>query len=636
MSLREPPIVEEPKRARNEHRDGVIYDFIIVGSGAGGGPMACNLARRGFSVLLIEAGPNLYPMVSEVPAFHAYASEEAQISRNYFVEHYAKAPGLDSKWDGTKQGLFYPRSSAVGGCTIHNAMITMSGPEADWNRISWLTNDRSWSGDTMRRYFERLENCEYARYPNLWERIENYIRKLFFQRPKMNRGRHGFTGWLWTGQANPRLALRDRTLFREVLAVLRAAWKANLPGGWSLIVSMLIGRGLPFLDANHWRRLQKHPEGLVLIPISVRNGKRSSCRDYILETLTECSAMTLLSGSVVSRVLFKETRERAPRAIGVAFLESPAGNREREVFCRCEVVLCGGAFSSPQLLMLSGIGPRLHLEEHKIRVLVDLPGVGKNLQDRYEMSVVSTVEKPFKAIQGMTRAALNGDANPPLKEWASSKSGFYATNGTFLGLLKKSRPDLIAPDLCIFGLPGNFRGYYSGYSRDLESEIPCVSWVILKTYTSNRSGTVCLRSSSPMDTPKINFHYFAESIDGGTDDLAAIMYGIEFVREIGRRRRGGSESFPGERLTKEALRTCIEQEAWGHHASCSCPIGANGDPMAVLDSEFRVRGTRSLRVVDASAFPTIPGFFLATNVYMISEKAADLIIDEYSHVLSSH
>jgi len=136
--------------------------------------------------------------------------------------------------------------------------------------------------------------------------------------------------------------------------------------------------------------------------------------------------------------------------------------------------------------------------------------------------------------------------------------------------------------------------------------------------------------------PEINFHYFYEGTDRDTsEDLDAIVEGFKFARRINEiaRTRGvvKREIWPGPEQNVEdddSIRRFVAKEAWGHHASCSCPIGADGDPMAVLDSRFRVRGIRNLRVVDGSVFPRIPGIFIVTNIYMISEKASDVITED--------
>ncbi|MGA8532429.1 MAG: GMC family oxidoreductase, partial [Acidobacteriaceae bacterium] len=152
---------------------------------------------------------------------------------------------------------------------------------------------------------------------------------------------------------------------------------------------------------------------------------------------------------------------------------------------------------------------------------------------------------------------------------------------------------------------------------------------ILKARTSN-TGTVGLRSGEPWDLPAINFQYFGDGARANDPDLDAVVAGVQFAREMNQRlQRDGlitSEETPGPAYAStEQLREFIRNEAWGHHASCTCKIGADNDPMSVLDSQLRVRGTTGLMVVDASVFPKIPGYFIVSAIYMVSEKAFDLI-----------
>jgi choline dehydrogenase len=151
----------------------------------------------------------------------------------------------------------------------------------------------------------------------------------------------------------------------------------------------------------------------------------------------------------------------------------------------------------------------------------------------------------------------------------------------------------------------------------------------LKAHTQNTAGSVSLRSNDPRDVPDINFRYFNEGNDAQGRDMDAVVDGIEFVRKMNA--RVGSdiarEVLPGPQAdTREKLATFARDEAWGHHASCTNKLGPDTDAMAVVDGRFRVRGVKRLRVVDASIFPAIPGFFIVTPVYMISEKATDVIL----------
>jgi choline dehydrogenase-like flavoprotein len=143
---------------------------------------------------------------------------------------------------------------------------------------------------------------------------------------------------------------------------------------------------------------------------------------------------------------------------------------------------------------------------------------------------------------------------------------------------------------------------------------------------------VTLRSADPRDMPSVNFRYFDEGSDQAGEDLDSVVDAVKFVRAMTRGIQKdhliGEEEAPGERVqSDDEIREFVRHNAWGHHASCTCAIGAR-ERNGVLGSDFRVHGTHGLRVVDASVFPRIPGFFIASAVYMVGEKAADVILDD--------
>ena len=630
-----------------------VYDYIVVGSGAGGGPVAANLARAGFSVALIEAGGSDTTASYEVPAFFAEASEDKSLRWDYIVHHYddpaqehkdSKAVDLNGEF-----GVWYPRSGTLGGCTAHHALITICPHASDWEHMADLTGDESWRAPAMHRYFERLERCNYVRRPNFG---------------RSHPGRHGFTGWLTTNIARPKLVTRDLKILKIVWAALRTTLESkvgsslryffsswwNFPGG---PIDFLTS----FFDPNDMRVACYGREGLFYVPFSTEAGRRVSVRDLLNITKQDYSDnLSIYTNTLVTRVLFDETTldaEGGPKAIGVELIEGlhlyradPKSDpddvlppRER-LRARREVILAGGAFNSPQLLMLSGIGRKDELTALGITPLVERAGVGRNLQDRYEVGVVCKTIGDFTITRGSTfrRPNIGEDPDPQFAEWIDA-GGPYTTNGVVVCITKKSNPARTEPDLFMFCVPGVFRGYFPGWTKDIARNKTQFSWLVLKSHTNNRAGTVTLRSADPRHPPKIAFRYFHEGSPGADEDLDAVIDGIEFVRRINAKVSGmiAEELVPGKAYPdRAALKRFVTNEAWGHHASCSNPMGRRDDPTAVVDSRFNVIGTRGLRIVDASVFPRIPGFFIVTSIYMIAEKASEDIVEDAKAAGAAH
>jgi choline dehydrogenase-like flavoprotein len=592
------------------------FDYIVVGSGAGGGPLACNLAKAGYKVGLIEAGQEPDTTSYPVPVFHTYASEDPAMSWDFFVQHYSQNPQRDSKYRADKGGIFYPRAGTLGGCTAHNAMITVYGHASDWDHIAQLTGDPSWAADKMRAYFERLECCGYVPRPGAGQ---------------PNPTRHGWEGWLHTTGPELSLVFGDPALIETILGAVAGAWKEGITGPLPQLLPQ---------DPNDWRTPQF--EGICFAPAATLGGRRVSTRELIDQTrAVHPQQLVVKMSNLATKVLF----DSAMRAIGVECWEgqhlyqadpqavaNPQVDDDYDVvryYCAREVILAGGAFNSPQLLMLSGIGPRAHLQQLGIACLLDRPGVGTNLQDRYEVGVVTEMQQDWKLLAGATFAPPlpNQQGDPCYVDWQNGK-GVYTTGGAVLGIIKKSAPERPDPDLFIFALPGKFYGYFPGYSQEVERTKNYLTWAILAAHTNNTAGTVRLRSASPLDSPEIHFKYFDEGNDGQGNDAEAVANGVEFVRRISQKSSAiKQETVPGLAVgTHAQVVQFVKDNAWGHHASCTNPMGSATDPNAVVDSNFRVIGTQNLRIVDASVFPRIPGFFIVTPIYMIAEKASDVIL----------
>lgn len=618
------------------------FEYVIVGSGAGGGTLAARLVEFGHRVLLLEAGNDPIASQSEgdgsgpssrvradyqVPVFHAFASENEELKWDFFVRHYSseEKQQKDPKYKVTadkdglpRNGVLYPRASTLGGCTAHHAQIMVYPHNEDWEYIARLTGDSSWSAEHMRSYFERIERCAYRK------------RKRLLACLGWNPTRHGFHGWLQTEVAMPIEALaEDKDLLKTMAESMEQAFWAN-----DEFVQRLkwgaVGQG----DPNDWRLVQENALGIHYVPISTKGHARHAVRERVLDVARKHpDRLRIELDALATKILFDQDN----RAIGVEYLKGarlyrahpnagdPQPEQREQVLASREVILAGGAFNTPQLLQLSGIGPRAELERLGIAVRVDLPGVGSTLQDRYEISVVNRMRDEWEALKGATFSTQDRQ----YKQWLDQRSGVYTTNGAILAVTKRSLPDRPLPDLFLFALLGRFSGYFPGYSNDLSEHLNYLTWAIIKGHTNNTAGTVRLRTTDPRDVPEINFRYFSEGSDDNGDDLQSVVEGIKFVRQLTKPliESGviAAEELPGESVqSDEDLAEFIQNHAWGHHASCSCPIGDQIHG-GVVNGDFSVHGTKGLRIVDASVFPRIPGFFLVTSVYMIAEKAADVI-----------
>ncbi|TDZ26558.1 Oxygen-dependent choline dehydrogenase [Colletotrichum orbiculare MAFF 240422] len=631
------------------------YDYVVVGSGPGGGPLAARLAIAGKKVLLIDAGDDQGDSVPyQVPALSLQSTEYAPMKWDYYTNHYSDLAtqkkdskmtyrtssgelyvGLNPPAGAEPLGILYPRAGTLGGCSAHNALIFVYPHRSDWDGIAKLTGDSSWSAANMRKYFQRLERAEY---------LPNGIVG------------HGFNGWLTTTVTDLGLVIKDIKLLTVILSAASAMGK-NLIGA---IFSTITGLGEVLLrDLNVDSSGRDAAEGLYQVPITVDGGRRNGAREFVLDTANARNAdgsrkyhLDVKLNTLVTKVRFDRTGAK-PRAVGVDFLtgqslyradprssstsssSSSSPSSAGSVNATAEVILAAGAFNTPQLLKLSGVGPRSELDAFDIPVVVDLPGVGTNLQDRYETTVIGEAPNDFQIVEGCT-FYRPGAADPCLERWqkgvaAGTSPGIYGSNGISLGVVKKSSVAEAGddPDLFIAGAPVAFPGYYPGYAAAGTADTRHWTWITLKAHSRNAAGTVKLRSADPRDVPQVDFNSFQDAA-AAAKDVQAVVEGMRLSRNmfdsVVPLTGGFTETWPGPNVTDDDLAEFVRNEAWGHHASCTCPIGADGDARAVLDARFRVRGTEGLRVVDASVFPKIPGFYIASAVYMISEKASDVIL----------
>ena len=584
------------------------YDVVIVGSGAGGAPLAARLAREGQRVLLLEAGQDVANKLEyRVPVMHAHSTEDHEMAWWYFVEHHAD-PAIDradSKY--TPEGILYPRGSALGGSTAVNAMVTVLPSASDWNRLAEVTSDARYRADRMNGLYDRVRE------------------------------------WLPVSFPDPEVAAGDRQIVDFVLGAVEevsgepvsdGVFRNGSPAAVASALTRLLGG-----DVNR-AFLAGEPEGVFRLPMAVEDGERRGTREHVMATVRDGHPLEVRLGAFVTRVLWDRTVD-PPRAIGVEYLEGtglygaslgPAAEPGRTVQVQAtEVVLAAGVFNTPQLLALSGVGDPEELDALGIDVVVESPGVGHNLQDRYEAAVVFELGQELSSV---VRCELGEPVDPCLDEWHAGE-GIYRTNGFAATALVRSSPELPQANLQVFAFPAEARGYYPGYSGDALARKDRFSWLILEGHTANADGVVSLVSADPLQRPRIRFNSYDETDPLADPDLLAMVDGIRLVRRIAEatRRRDPSTSieeiWPGDELADErSLAEFVRRESWGHHACCTSPMGMAGDGRAVVDSRFRVIGADGLRVVDASVWPEIPGTFIALPTFMLSEAAAEVMLED--------
>ncbi len=369
-----------------------------------------------------------------------------------------------------------------------------------------------------------------------------------------------------------------------------------------------VAAGFPSTDDYHGA----HSEGFQRSEMTVVGGRRGSTARLFLKP-----AKGRRNLRVETRALARRVRIEGGRAVGVDYVQ---GGRELTAMAAREVILAGGVYASPQLLMLSGIGPAAELNSLGIRPVIDLPGVGKNLIEHPFMFVGWNVRPgAFRSELRLDRAALW------VLRWALFGEGLFATNGAAGNLFIRTQPHLDRPDMQFTCMSGEVSERELRLSP-IGKKPPGTLGAGLSMIKQDSRGEVSLRSADACAAPRILFNLFKEQsdVDRAIRGLRAIreIYGCEPLRGL-----VGEEALPGATLTSDAdLERFIRGTgAITQHAVGTCKMGVDGDGEAVVDAALKVRGVEALRVIDASIMPDIPGGNTNAPTIMIAEKGADLI-----------
>ncbi|HSN24597.1 MAG TPA: GMC family oxidoreductase N-terminal domain-containing protein, partial [Methylomicrobium sp.] len=450
--------------------------------------------------------------------------------------------------------IFVPQGKALGGSSSINYMIYIRGNRNDYDHWASLGNT-GWSYDEVLPYFIKSETNETFK--------DRY---------------HGASGPLRVS-SHPRLS----SVTERYLAAAQAAGIAYNP------------------DFNG-----EYQEGCGPLQRTIAGGERCSTAKAYLQPALMRSNLTVISHAQATKLLFSNQR-----AVGVQYLRYGI---VEQAYVSSEIILTAGAFRTPHLLMLSGIGPAAELEALSIEVHLDAPEIGKNLQDHIHCRVRAELTEPLTF-------AASPDANKKAAQrtYDLDKTGPLASNFLEAGCFVKSRPEVDYPDLQLF-LFGNLTPEYP------EAGAPNRHGIALTAYVNRpRSmGQVSLASADPLDRPRIDPCYFSEP-----DDLRCLVAGVRWNLKILYGHAfddiRGEELSPGIHIREEAaVENFVRRTAsttW--HPTSTCRMGI--DATAVVDPVLRVNGISGLRVADASVMPAIVSGNTNAPVIMIAEKAADLI-----------
>jgi choline dehydrogenase/4-pyridoxate dehydrogenase len=480
--------------------------------------------------------------------------------------------GYDTEPEQTMFGrrIEVARGKVIGGSSSINAMAYVRGNRADYDR--WAAHGLTdWSYDKVLPYFRRQET---------WEDGAGEYR--------------GGSGPLATRRARYQDPLVD--------AYLRAAQEQ----GYALND-----------DYNGARQ-----DGFARMQMTIRNGHRDSAATAYLRPALARANLTVQVNSLASRIVIE-----GGRAVGVEY-------DHKTTRCRAaaerEVILCGGAINSPQLLMLSGIGDPAELSQHAIALKAALPGVGKNLQDHVAALLMYGRRDASPLLQ-----AMRADRLVVMLAQGLIRGTGFATElpGGITGFVR-SGPEQPIPDIQLLFIAGSLaaKPYMPPFSKPFGDSFAC-RIVLLRPKSR---GSVTLASANPMAHPKIR-----QNLLSNQDDWSKLCAGIRIFRELAQMPNLSPhiarEIGPGAAITteNELERYVRETAVTAHHPCGTCRMGGPDDEGAVVDSELRVRGIEALRVVDASVFPDLVGGNINAPVIMIAEKASDLIRSRHASSISN-
>ena len=357
-------------------------------------------------------------------------------------------------------------------------------------------------------------------------------------------------------------------------------------------------------------------EGVGYLQLMIRDGVRASTSSAFLRPALGRPNLKLEINALAERILFE-----GARATGIQYTVEGQTRRARAG----ELIVCGGAINSPQLLLLSGVGPADALQRLGIQVRQNLPGVGQNLHDHVYAHCLARVEPSF-SLNRMISSNLR--MIPDVLRYLATRRGLLTSAAAQVGLFVRTRPDFATPDLQVQMRPFSMIGKAGMYVADTAPAITASCGLL----QPRSRGALSLTSADPRERPRMLANYLTDE-----RDLPTLLEGLRLIRRIFRTppfaNHFRGEELPGdERVSEVDLVAYLRANAQSmYHPVGTCKMGPDQDPAAVVDARLRVRGIAGLRVVDASVIPTIPSGNTNAPTIMIAEKAAEMIVEDARH-----
>ncbi|RYB93492.1 choline dehydrogenase [Nocardioides oleivorans] len=535
------------------------YDVVIVGGGSAGSALANRLsADPSTSVLVLEAGRT----DRFDPLIHAPAALPFPIGNPLYDWKYESEP--EPAMGGRR--VYHARGKVLGGSSSINGMIFQRGNPMDYERWAAEPGMESWDYLHCLPYFRRMESLILP---------------------------DGMVGAdAWRGGSGPLKLERSPATNPLFSAFFESATQA----GYHLTD-----------DVNGYRQ-----EGFGRFDRNIVNGVRMSAARAYLHPVMGRKNLTVETFAHGTKVRFE-----GKRAVGVEYLRA---GRKHHYVAAGEVILCGGAINSPQLLQLSGIGNPEHLEPLGVEMVHDLPGVGENLQDHLEVYIQYSSLQPVSIVEGLKWR------NRPLVglEWLLKRTGTAASNHFEGGGFARSNEDVDWPNLMFHFLPIAIR--YDGSPAPGQDKYAHGYQVHIGPMYADTRGWVRIASTDPRQKPKMLFNYLSTDNDK-REWIEAVRVARDILNQSAMAPFNGGEISPGPSVEtdEEILEWVRKDSETALHPSCTAKMGT--DDMSVVDpTSMQVHGTEGLRVVDASVFPFVTNGNIYAPVMMVAEKAADLIL----------